>query len=93
MAMQSAWLLADRLIAWRRMGGPDSALQFVAEEYAAAWRRSFAPRVYTSVAVAEWAMRPKAVASVLPVLRCFPLLLSLGARWSGKATRVATIIS
>ena len=56
--------------------------------HAAAWRRHFAPRLYTSQAVAEWAMRPTVVAGTVPLFRCFPSLLTLAARLSGKATQV-----
>jgi hypothetical protein len=88
MAMQAAWLLAERLIAWRKAGGKGADLPWVQKDYAAAWRRSFAARIYASEAVAQWAMRPAAVAGLLPVLRCCPLLLTWGARWSGKARHV-----
>jgi flavin-dependent dehydrogenase len=88
MAMQSAWLLAERLTAWRAAGRWTGALSVVGDDYARAWRRKFGPRVYTAAAVAYWAMRPGAVAGTLPVLRGFPRLLTWGARLSGKATRV-----
>jgi flavin-dependent dehydrogenase len=88
MAMQSAWLLAERLIAWRRQGRKPAGLTRVGEAYAAAWRRSFAPRLYAAAAVAQGAMQPAVVAGALPLLRCFPGLLSWGARLSGKARRV-----
>jgi flavin-dependent dehydrogenase len=86
MAMQAAWLLAQRLTAWRAHGSSGHALAAVHEDYAAAWRRSFAPRLYAAAALAHWALRPAAVAGVLPLIRRFPLLLTWGARWSGKAT-------
>jgi flavin-dependent dehydrogenase len=88
MAMQAAWLLARRLISWRRQGGSKALLPRVSEDYTAAWKRSFAPRLYVSSMLAHWAMRPAAVTGVLPLLRWFPGLLSWGARLSGKATRV-----
>jgi 2-polyprenyl-6-methoxyphenol hydroxylase-like FAD-dependent oxidoreductase len=88
MAMQGAWLLAERLVRWRREGDRAAALERVAVDYAGAWRRAFAPRLYASTAVAHWAMRPAAVRGALPLLRCFPGLLTWGARLSGKAARV-----
>jgi flavin-dependent dehydrogenase len=88
MALQSAWLLAERLIPWRRKGSRARALDVVAGDYRTAWRRAFVPRLLASGIVAEWAMRPSAVAGVLPAIRWFPSLLTLGARWSGKATHV-----
>jgi 2-polyprenyl-6-methoxyphenol hydroxylase-like FAD-dependent oxidoreductase len=93
MAMQGAWLLAGRLVHWRRASGGAAALDAAAADYAAGWRRAFAPRLYASTAVAHWAMRPAAVAGALPLLRCFPALLTWGARLSGKATRVVPVSS
>ena len=90
MAMQSAWLLVRRLIAWRAAGAAPEQLASVGADYAAAWRRSFAPRVYASAALAQWAMRPVAVHGTLPLVRCFPRILTLGARLSGKTVRVVT---
>src|SRR5205085_9982664 len=68
MAMQSAWLLAERLIAWRERNGAVSALHDVGADYAAAWRRAFAGRLRASRVIAHWAMRPAAVRAGLPLL-------------------------
>lgn len=91
MAVQSAWLLAQRLIAWRDSGRSQAALRAVGEDYASAWRRHFASRLRASTVVAHWAMRPAAVAGMLPLLRGWPALLTWGARLSGKATRVVRV--
>jgi 2-polyprenyl-6-methoxyphenol hydroxylase-like FAD-dependent oxidoreductase len=88
MAMQSSWLLANRLIAWRQAGASPAGLHAVGEDYASAWRHAFSARIGASAAVAQWAMRPAAVAGMLPLLRQFPQFLTWAARWSGKATRV-----
>jgi flavin-dependent dehydrogenase len=88
MAMQAGWLLAERLTAWHRHGRPAAALPAVAQDYATAWRRSFMPRLQASQVLAHWAMRTRAVAGVLPLLRCFPRLLTWGAHWSGKTRTV-----
>src|SRR5438105_72406 len=72
MAMQAGWLLSERLTAWHRQGRPAAALPAVADDYAAAWRRGFLPRLQASQVLAQWAMRPLAVAGVLPLLRYFP---------------------
>jgi flavin-dependent dehydrogenase len=90
MAMQSAWLLTRRLISWRSTGSSVGNLQAVMSDYAMAWRRSFASRLYVSAALAHWAMRPVAVTGALPFVRCFPPILTWGARWSGKTTRVVS---
>jgi menaquinone-9 beta-reductase len=86
MAMQAAWLLATRLIQWRKEGA--SALDRVATSYAAAWRASFAPRWAASTLLAHWAMRLATVASTVPLLRCFPGLLTFAARLTGKTKTV-----
>jgi len=39
--------------------------------------------------VARWSASRAAVAASLPVLRSVPGILTAGARWSGKARRVA----
>ena len=87
-AMQSAWLVAARLTARRREVLAGESLDKLGRDYSTAWRRSFAPRLHASSALAHWAMRPAAVALVLPVLRRLPSVLAWGARWSGKATEV-----
>jgi flavin-dependent dehydrogenase len=88
MAMQSAWLLAGHLQSWRKEGQSPEALPAVEALYARDWRRSFAPRLYASAGLAQWAMRPAVMAGTLPLLRCWPKLLTWGARLSGKATCV-----
>jgi len=95
MAMQSSWLLCERLIAAQdRLRSLASfatfadALGEVRADYAAAWRRSLAPRIYAAAAIAHWAMRPAAVACSLPALRLFPRILTVGAGLSGKAVAV-----
>jgi flavin-dependent dehydrogenase len=88
MALQSGWLLAECLDAWRRQGARPAALSAVGYAYARTWRRHFAARLRASAVVAHWAMSPAAVAVVLPLLRLFPGLLTWGARVSGKTHRV-----
>jgi flavin-dependent dehydrogenase len=87
-AMQSAWLLARRLIAWRDADGVWDDLSAVGVSYARAWRRWFAPRVRAGAVIAQWLVRPTPVAALMPLLRTFPQLLTLGARLTGKATGV-----
>jgi flavin-dependent dehydrogenase len=84
MAMQSAWLLTDRLIDWQRQG-KRRALSVVADDYRRAWRRNFVPRLRAAAVVAQWAIRPGAVNGLLPLLRWFPSILTWGAQLSGKA--------
>ncbi len=88
MAMQSAWLLTEQLLAWHDQGGDPATLAAVGGVYARKWKRSFAPRLVAAAGLAQWAMRPIAVAGAMPLLRRWPRLLTFGARLSGKATRV-----
>lgn len=87
-AMQSAWLLSTSLNAWRRCGGADTELRAVGRDYASLWRRHFGARVALSELLAQWAMRPVAVAGMLPWLRVAPSALNWFARLSGKAKDV-----
>jgi flavin-dependent dehydrogenase len=88
MAMQSAWLLAERLIAHRRDVCDRSIRERVARSYSAAWRWAFAPRIHAAAAIAHWASRPWLVRAVGPALRTFPALVTCGARLSGKSRLV-----
>jgi 2-polyprenyl-6-methoxyphenol hydroxylase-like FAD-dependent oxidoreductase len=88
MAIQGAALLVARLGAWREQGRRISYLPQVRQEYAARWRRAFAGRLHVAAVVATWAMRPAAVTGALPLLRCFPRLLTWGARLSGKSRTI-----
>ena len=81
MAMQSAWLLVDRLIASKDE-------QSAAREYNRDWRRSFAPRIRAAAAIAHWTMRPRLVAATLPLFQASPKLLTFGAWLSGKSKLV-----
>lgn len=85
MAMQSAWLLAGHLGAPSPATDP-VALERIAAGYAADWRRAFSWRIRAAACIAHWAMRPAAVAAVLPVLRLFPGVLTEGARTTGKVS-------
>ncbi len=85
MAMQSAWLLAQRLILHGRAIGDPRVRQHVARAYSTAWRRAFAPRIYAAAAIAHWASRPWLVRATGPLLRAFPALVTCGARLSGKS--------
>ena len=88
MAIQGAFLLARRLIAWRQEGAHRRSLGSVGASYARDWRRAFAPRVAASAAVARWAMHESLTAPTLPMVGAFPSLLTWGARLAGKAARV-----
>jgi flavin-dependent dehydrogenase len=72
MAIQGSHLLARLLIAGR------------GEDYAAAWRRKFAPRIHAASIFAHLAMRAPTRALCRPLLTGFPQLMELGAKLSGK---------
>jgi menaquinone-9 beta-reductase len=86
MAMQSAWLLCERLTAVSVNALSGQVVGALRDDYAAAWRRTLAPRIHAAALIAHWAMMPAAVACALPLLRLFPGVLTAGARFSGKAT-------
>ena len=87
MAVQSAGLLSRHLIANQEdvCAGRGNA---AAMNYDADWRAGFAPRIRAAPVFAHLAMRPPAVAALLPILKLFPRILTLGARPSGKSTQV-----
>jgi hypothetical protein len=85
MAMQSAWLLAERLKDHRGETDNVTRMERIAASYSAAWRRAFAPRIYAAAAIAQWASRPRLVQAAHPLLFTFPDLIAWGARLSGKS--------
>jgi flavin-dependent dehydrogenase len=90
MAMQSAWLLAERLKNHRDEVSEHSVMQRIDASYSAGWRRAFAPRIYAALAIAQWASRPNLVRAAHPLLATLPGLISWGARLSGKSCMVMT---
>ena len=93
MAIQSAWLLSDRLIAHRTQTPASSGMRptwsSVGSGYARAWRANFAPRLRFAAVCAHLAMRPQATAPLLPLLQRWPGLLTQGARIAGKVRQSA----
>jgi flavin-dependent dehydrogenase len=83
MAIQSSFLLCDRLIAAGR-DAPEAALDGVARDYEAAWRRSFAARTRAAAAFAALGTRSPTREIAVRLLPKLPAMLTLGARWSGK---------
>ena len=87
MAMQSAWLLCDRLLATSRARGAQDAAQWhadVARRYAADWRRHFSTRLRLAALLAHTAMRPRPAAMLLALAGRFPGAITHGARWCAK---------
>jgi menaquinone-9 beta-reductase len=90
MAMQSAWLLCTQLIQRQDEVLAGRGFEEIGRDYGAACRRHFIYRVHAAALFGHLAMRPTAAASVLPVLRRFPQLITLCARLSGKVRSMVT---
>jgi flavin-dependent dehydrogenase len=88
MAMQSALLLCDRLVAEREGILSGKALKRVLFAYERDWRTNLAPRTRAASVFAGLSMHPTATEIGLRLLKLFPPLLSWGARWSGKVTQM-----
>jgi flavin-dependent dehydrogenase len=90
MAMQAAWLLCATMIARDRQNFSPEELDETGRVYSALWKRNFALRIRAAACFAHLAMRPATANLVLPLLKLFPRMLTLGARWSGKANQLVT---
>jgi 2-polyprenyl-6-methoxyphenol hydroxylase-like FAD-dependent oxidoreductase len=90
MAIQSAWMLCEVLIPQRAELLAGRAADEVGRHYAARWRRSFTARIRIAALFAHLAMRPRASAALLPLLRRYPRILTAGARLGAKVRRVVT---
>ena len=66
MAMQSAWILSNLLIA-ARGNGTDSL--WVRRRYTALWKTAFRQRIRVSAVLAHLALKPACVRTLLPLLR------------------------
>lgn len=91
MAMQSSWLLGRRLIAAGEDCSDKNKQPGIGRAYAAEWRKAFATRIHAAAAFAHLAMRPSTAAMVRPLLERFPGILTLGARFAGKAKLLAQL--
>lgn len=85
MAIQSAWMLAHILLEQdAAVWVSSNRRQIARRRYAAAWRRVFAFRIRLAALLAHAAMRPRLVATLFPILRLYPSLLTYAARRGGK---------
>ena len=86
MALQSAALLSALLLRHQAaLLTPGAALQAqLQRQYAAQWRRRFAPRLRLAAVFAHAAMRPRWAAALIKLAQRWPGLLTHGARWGGK---------
>jgi len=87
MALQSAWLLSQYLLARGKPNGAATAQQRdVASRYVAHWRRQFVPRLLFAAGFAHLAMRPRTTAPLIALAQAWPGMLTLGARIKAPLT-------
>jgi len=92
MAMQSAWLLSQTLIARQKEIMAGKGANEAGAEYAKLWHQHFASRIHAAALFARLAMMPSwAVSLIGPVLKQFPSILTLSAKLSGKAKQVVPL--
>lgn len=89
MAIQSAWLLCERLLARQNILSSGAAVKAAGYAYEAGWRKNFARRIHAAALFAHLAMRPATAELTARLLKRAPSILTLGARWSGKAQALA----
>ena len=81
MAIQSSWLLMQRLVHDGPAAGPN---------YARAWKWQFAARLHAASLFARLAMNDHTRAAAAQLIRAFPTILTWGAALSGKAASVTS---
>lgn len=87
MALQSAWLLSEYLLACGKPKGAAMAQQRdVANRYLAHWRRQLGPRLVFAAGFAHLAMRPRPTAPLVGLAQAWPGMLTLGARIKAPLT-------
>jgi len=84
MALQSAAILADVLIAHAGALDDWRVQQRMREEYARRWRRHFVRRIRCASLFAHAAMRPGLYRPFLPFLQRHPMVLNVFALWCDK---------
>jgi len=84
MAIQSAWLLCERLITNKGALVSASAMEQIGQEYAADWRSNFTRRIHAAAIFAHLAMRPVTARLSCALLQRAPAILTMGAHLSGK---------
>ncbi len=92
MAMQSAWLLSQTLLAHQNDVLSGKNRVEAGQDYTKQWNAHFANRIHAAAIFAQLAMRPWAVKMTLPILKLFPSMLTFGAALSGKTKQVVPSI-
>ena len=85
MAIQSSWLLCERLTLHKNGVLSEREIESAAVDYGTRWRANFARRIYASALFAQMAMRSITADMVVAFIRLAPRTLTIGARLSGKA--------
>jgi len=90
MAIQSAWLLCEKLIEHQPDALTRSQLEKIADAYDRDWLRAFAPRIKAANVFAYLAMKRGSHNVLSKLMNTFPSILTVGAKLSGKVNRVVT---
>jgi flavin-dependent dehydrogenase len=90
MAMQSAWMLCQRLIA-AQDEKPGETFADAGKAYSKDWTDAFALRIRAAALFAHAAMRPNIVPVASGLVKRFPAILTWGAQLSGKAHHLPTL--
>ena len=89
MAMQSAWLLSQILVAHQKDIMAGKGKNEAGAEYTKQWHQHFASRIHAAAVFARLAMMPSwSVSLIGPVVKQFPSILTIGAKLSGKNKQV-----
>ena len=91
MAMQAAWLLSRSLISRQEDLLMPQVIADIGTAYASEWNAAFALRIRAATAFAQIAMRPNTAILYMSLLKRFPEILTVGARFSGKTKFVAVV--
>lgn len=88
MAMQSAWLLSKNLLLHQNKLHSEKTLPMIGKKYTKQWHSYFSKRIHVAAFFAQLAMRPKITNIILPMLKRFPSIITIGANWSGKTKAI-----
>ncbi|MCW8472045.1 FAD-dependent oxidoreductase [Fluoribacter gormanii] len=92
MAMQSAWLLSRCLIHFKLNIRGGNYRDDAGAYYTKQWRKYFSSRIHAASFFAQLAMmKPWSRSLLLPIIKQFPSILTLGAQLSGKIQHVMPI--
>jgi flavin-dependent dehydrogenase len=96
MAIQSAWLLCEHLVARKDAAlaaDARDALAAIGCDYERSWRKNFVTRIHAAALFAHLCMRPATAKLVVALLKRAPTILTLGARWSGKTQSLRSLLN